>query len=208
MLMRRRDGKRLSDISDTRWLETDRAVNKMDTALEEVILDVQAAATGKGPKDPVAIGLYAQLGSVKFIACLALFLDLMPKLTVVTKTFQARELDLSAVTTMVPAAIASVRDMLAQAEVPEGSARSKVVERITALQSKGVEIRAGRHARNPRSRLAAQEALYSASRGNGNPQKKPRVQGSASVKRKRSGLSAFSFPSCGLPLTAFLWFRI
>lgn len=174
----------MSDISDTRWLETDRAVEKMDAALEEVLLDVKGVVEGKASgKDPVAIGLYSQLRSVWFIACLALFLDLMPHINAVTLAFQAREIDLSAITTLVPAVIKTVRDMIDESAAPSESHRAKLHARFDQLQAAGIELTAKRYARNPRSALAAKEALYSP-RGNAPSKKKLKV---APVKRKRSG---------------------
>jgi len=186
----RRGGQKLGDISDTRWLDTDRAVNPMDTALIEVVLDVKKVAEGKASRqDPVAIGLYSQLRSVWFICCLALFLDLMPHINAVTLAFQARELDLSAVTTLVPAAVAAVRAMYNEQTPPENSHRGQLTKRFQLMQESGIELTAKRHARNPRSALAAAQATYNP-RGNAPAKKKVKV-GPATLpkgKRKRDGV--------------------
>lgn len=156
----------------------------MDASLEEVLLDVKGVVEGKASgRDPIAFGLYSQLRSVWFVACLALFLDLMPHINAVTLAFQAHEIDLSSITTLIPAVVKTVRDMIDESAPPSDSHRAKLHDRFDQLQAAGIELTAKRYARNPRSALAAKEALY-IPRGNAPPNKKQKV---GPAKRKRTG---------------------
>jgi hypothetical protein len=164
-------------------MDCDRAVARMDKSYLAVLKDVRTCAVGNGKKDPTAVGLYKGLRSVWFLTCLALFRDLMPPLNKMIALFQARDIDLSAVTSLLPASIATVKGMMNEetGKPPAGSARANLPARFAEVQAAGIELAAQRYHRDVRSARAAKDAPFNPRGGNHPRAKKPRAEGSASL---------------------------
>lgn len=83
--------KRLKKACTTRWLSFDSSVQAIDSEYEAVLQTLNILKE----KDPTSLGLYQKLKCVKFIGIIYMLVEVLPLLTVVSKTFQIGTIDFS-----------------------------------------------------------------------------------------------------------------
>ena len=122
----------------------------------------------------------------------------MPIINACTLIFQSHDLDLSAISSLIPATISSVEAMLNESSPPSDSARSKTLVRLKGLQTAGHDLIL-RAKRNPRSALAAAEATYRPNRPapSAQPKKKQTVGRAANSKAANPVPAKVSLPNIG-----------
>ena len=136
---------------EARWLSSERAVNALRLSLASVI---KVMTHPKRKKEPGA-GCSKLLRSFRFIATLELFADTLPHLSNLSRVFQTRSLDFSAIAAAlnvtraaitVKAELASaVKDHLTAAVAPAAPAPAdplmvKIEEKLAELRNREIEI--------------------------------------------------------------------
>lgn len=76
---------------DLRWLSWEECIKSVYMKLGAIL------AFCRDSKDPTANGLFKQMATYEFVACITLMLDVLPLLTTLSKTFQADDVSLSVV---------------------------------------------------------------------------------------------------------------
>lgn len=76
---------------DLRWLSWDACIESVYKLLSSIFTYCRDSP------DPTAKGLFKQMATYEFVACLSLMRDVLPLLSRLSKTFQADDVDISVV---------------------------------------------------------------------------------------------------------------
>lgn len=160
------NGERLLKIVkmlEARWLSSERAVTALHESLASVITTMEDPKRKKdGKSAATGFGCAKVLRSFKFIATLELFRTVLPELAELSRVFQTRDLDFTAISSRVSVTrqsieakaqlASSVKDHLQALKSADAKAAAALVPpndplmhqinvRLEALKGKGVEIR-------------------------------------------------------------------
>ncbi|XP_038065760.1 zinc finger protein 862-like [Patiria miniata] len=75
----------------TRWLSHDQACDTLSKTLPAVMVSLRREGSERG--DPKAIGLSLLVEDWRFVACFYMMLDILPQLSILSKSFQENSLD-------------------------------------------------------------------------------------------------------------------
>ena len=126
-------GKLLAPCS-TRWLSTERSVNRLKACFTSVVLTLQKE--GEEKSDAKAIGLSRLITEYRFVSTMLLLCDALPHVTHLSKCFQLTDCDYS----IIPRMTASTVSSLEQLKVVGGVNLNGLQQFIEKLSSAGINL--------------------------------------------------------------------
>ena len=119
----------------TRWLSTERSVNRLKACFISVVLSLQREGEERG--DAKALGLSRLITEYRFVCTMLLLCDALPHVTHLSKCFQITECDYS----IIPRMLASTICSLEQLKAFDGTNLSRLNQFLEDLTSAGIDIK-------------------------------------------------------------------
>ncbi len=132
------DGKLLAPCS-TRWLSTERSVNRLKKCYVPVVLSLQRE--GEDRSDAKAVGLNNLITEYRFICTMLMLCDMLPLVSHLSKCFQYTSCDYS----IIPRMVSSTVHALEKLKSADGINLKEITLFLEQIESSGIEIKKPAH---------------------------------------------------------------
>lgn len=131
-------GKLLAPCS-TRWLSTERSVNRLRKCFISVVLSLQRE--GEERSDAKALGLNSLVTEYRFICTMLLLCDALPHITHLSKCFQSADCDYSIIPRMVTSTVHAIK----QLKIVDGVNMKGLQAFLEQIANAGIDIKKPSH---------------------------------------------------------------